>query len=1093
MPRTAPIPRSLATALIAAGLLAFPPPRPAEAQEGGKPIDLMILVDVSASMFNSNGDLNGPPNGNDPQRIRWDAVLLAIDLLSENDRLLIVPFNDQVPARTANQAVLGNLPAEFVPVRDAKGLTAAGDDVRNKVQGFIQGGNSDSGATSLLKALETARKKIEGLDIGENRSRFVILLTDGQESALRQPRVSYPNDIANKPVGLDAPWDTMAAKDGVYPEILKESKIKKWLIDECREFSERHTKVFTFGLGTDLDDDLLKRIAEWTGGHFETAATNQVLFDKFRDMIWGLKGYWTRTEEIPARTPAKSLPDRMKGIRDVGVIAHKIVPEKPPRTYEGSPGDFVITWFGAVGDRLEIKDRFTRKDELSYSFMRYSDPTPAPGAVLPDRLETSWQVSDRDRRLDFSKRTLWPLFDPLKFDGPISRYVPLTVRVVMNQKGTGFSDDMFELKLNVETAEEPDKPPTTLVGGVELAFDATTNSFTRTIDPSTLKGRGGDTDHYSFRVTAKGKPDAKYEKSALRGYSLRLPAVDVEVDNVLDWDGAEVQVKDGQTIAVAKGERSLGGGDGETVKLKPVLRSSRKPLLGREGMPPMEFQASLLVAPKQGNVELKDIGIVSTTANLTLRGGGENQDKLPAALRLKPIVGRDLESSFGLGLPKTVPKGVYSGGWLLFTPTQAGPRIPPLYVYFKSVATAPKVSLNREPPIALVPEPDGRAAHSQDLQVKLEGYPGPLKVVIPKEAAGFTPSEELWLRRQGDPNDSKGKPKELDLKSSSETFQVAFRPSTKYKPGYYSFQLQISGFPDHYEFDPKTAKVEVDLGGPTIEPIEPEDRTIRVQKGLDHQPAQIQVNLKRDERYARADQSAIVRDVSLRFLDDRSGLPSYPSFLFREKEGAPAVPVSTLGFEPRKRSLHLEATAQPNPGFLPIDIDATQAECGTYTLENGVLMAEETRSVPWKAVVEVNDLEVLDARGKPLPRDIVYFPIKGHPLKLEIRIATARGTLLPEKVQVRMKKGQKFHDTKTGTPNPKLGPKLTLKQTKPNGGPGVAFDLEFDAPGESFAPSLGEIEIFYPLPNPSKTSNALDLSKTYNVTVQTVEILKAKK
>ena len=58
----------------------------------GKPIDLVFLVDVSRSMFEDPG--------NDPERIRWDAVLLSMDLLTSEDKVLIIPFNEDSPPNT---------------------------------------------------------------------------------------------------------------------------------------------------------------------------------------------------------------------------------------------------------------------------------------------------------------------------------------------------------------------------------------------------------------------------------------------------------------------------------------------------------------------------------------------------------------------------------------------------------------------------------------------------------------------------------------------------------------------------------------------------------------------------------------------------------------------------------------------------------------------------------------------------------------------------------------------------------------------------------------------------------------------------------
>ncbi len=62
-------------------------------------IDLVLLVDVSMSMYQLRDQAER--TGNDPQRIRWDAVLLALTLLTSEDQAVVLPFNSEVPARVA--------------------------------------------------------------------------------------------------------------------------------------------------------------------------------------------------------------------------------------------------------------------------------------------------------------------------------------------------------------------------------------------------------------------------------------------------------------------------------------------------------------------------------------------------------------------------------------------------------------------------------------------------------------------------------------------------------------------------------------------------------------------------------------------------------------------------------------------------------------------------------------------------------------------------------------------------------------------------------------------------------------------------------
>ena len=100
---------------IAAGLLLILFLNPcAEASEGEailavRGLDVAILVDVSRSMRHfavrpvETRVESRTGNGSDPERIRWDAVKLVLDLLTDEDRLLIQRFNHACPPKYSEE------------------------------------------------------------------------------------------------------------------------------------------------------------------------------------------------------------------------------------------------------------------------------------------------------------------------------------------------------------------------------------------------------------------------------------------------------------------------------------------------------------------------------------------------------------------------------------------------------------------------------------------------------------------------------------------------------------------------------------------------------------------------------------------------------------------------------------------------------------------------------------------------------------------------------------------------------------------------------------------------------------------------------
>ena len=70
-----------------------------QAGNGEHGLDFVLLVDMSASMHRYSNAHDTEHAGSDPHRLRWDTAQLVVDLLTKDDRILILPFNTDCPAQ----------------------------------------------------------------------------------------------------------------------------------------------------------------------------------------------------------------------------------------------------------------------------------------------------------------------------------------------------------------------------------------------------------------------------------------------------------------------------------------------------------------------------------------------------------------------------------------------------------------------------------------------------------------------------------------------------------------------------------------------------------------------------------------------------------------------------------------------------------------------------------------------------------------------------------------------------------------------------------------------------------------------------------
>lgn len=227
--------RLLAVALSFCGLLFSC--RPAVRASDSTGIDIILLIDVSGSMAEKSGNRGaayetGEWDGSDPQRIRWDAVKLLVDMLDANDRILILRFNQTCPANSGQyRSVTGNTvgpwPERYLPGRiplteerdfrhvleycDGRAHAAVSQRIAHfnhplmrlqrtnpESSAHEDGWELDGGGTNILEALSVLNAPVTNRAASDRpeRPKRIILLTDGCDQNIDDFIENPDDDIA---------------------------------------------------------------------------------------------------------------------------------------------------------------------------------------------------------------------------------------------------------------------------------------------------------------------------------------------------------------------------------------------------------------------------------------------------------------------------------------------------------------------------------------------------------------------------------------------------------------------------------------------------------------------------------------------------------------------------------------------------------------------------------------------------------------------------------------------------------------------------------------------------------------------------------
>ena len=472
-------------------------------------LDLILLVDVSASM--SQQPNPGEPRPNDPDLKRWTAVQLVLNLLTFNDRVAVIPFNDVVPAtiRFTNGTatyILDPLGEKLVAAQVAR------SSLLPSIAGFLSNrGYQDYGGTAIFGSLRKA-SEILSKDAPEGRRRVVILLTDGADSMVGRvdPR-AYQNLVSPGP-------------KNDYPNLRAE--LSSWVETTDSEA----TPIYTIALGEFARNDVLSHISELSKGANHKIESDRMIVEKFRDILWHLNGSWVR--EVDLTKPGRILQP-LGGLVDVGYLAYQVQGTATVPLGQISTESFSFDPAAEVGEKPNVEAR--SGSSHSYFFIGRASPNDQQpfGRIDPTkhRLSLDWAGGGGPNdHLYIALRTPFPLFEitaPLQ-QARFQRLESVRARVKFLSKSAPFEAQDFQLSLRMEPI---DFPAGTGHKTVDLAWVPGDEEFQQDLPLRDLPRREGQpVDSFNLVIEAAGisRPG---RSTPLAGARLVVGSRTVSVDN----------------------------------------------------------------------------------------------------------------------------------------------------------------------------------------------------------------------------------------------------------------------------------------------------------------------------------------------------------------------------------------------------------------------------------------------------------------------------------------------------------------------------------------------------------------------------------
>jgi hypothetical protein len=778
----------------------------------GGGIDLVLLVDVSRSNWEFEA---AKRNGSDPDRVRWDAVKLVLDLLSPSDRVMVQRFNNESPptvinpgtddaSRDAAQKKKTYLDALeqykfFKPDDEFEGrlqfLTKAN---REKLQrkAFVfnrrddafpnvdQEGVMDFAGTKIVQALQVVGRRLKTQPVG--RQTHVILLTDGLDE-----------DFDEKNYG-------------------SESVLRRSLSFFSNE--DRRIPIHTLGLNLKAEGKegaikartLLRSISHITGGEFKEAATSEQLIPFFLEFMRKLKGYWLEDLVYQPGGEQTVVTPRMvvNGIIDLGIMSYEVISGQADKKYSTDPPQKPVSleWLGLrehnydapskqaprSGKPSARSDGGAVRDSIYHFF--YFGP-PAIGGELgrspfaqyenPVTLQMQVNKSSDTQHLVLLKGTaeLFRLISPAP-EAAFQRTQSMAVRVAMTDS-QHFKPESFQVFAKIARLGHMDDPgaakqfelqPESAPPGNQNAAGDHETDFVVRVPLTELPFEGPDKELYEVAVWIEGKskPDIQ-QNHALSGNRRDLSSRSFVVENKLVLNPiANVELTQDKLVAMIPVSTSLS----DVVDKLELGFQFLPPTRMVNGKPERLADSLFKVQPANGKLVLqngKGVIRIELPADKVPEQGipyapGRVVLSAPVGIPMTPA-NPSATVSLRLNLSKVLLTGVPT---LLVNPQQS---------------EAMKVSLApNEPELGDV-----------DLTVTLE------PVEPNRPGAKFT-AEELWVFKQGEAVKSQTIKTKL-----GEPFFVKVQAANKLA-GKYKYRIRI----ESDRIDPVSAEFSMDIEAPRI-------------------------------------------------------------------------------------------------------------------------------------------------------------------------------------------------------------------------------------------------------------------------------------
>jgi Mg-chelatase subunit ChlD len=359
-----------------------------------RPVDVVVVMDESGSM-------SGSKNQN-----AEDAAQEFVGLIDVGrDRVAFVGYT------TESRYLLVDGDRYFGPRTDALDDDTARDELNTTIDQYVA-----SGGTAINRGLN-ASLDVHDVKSNASRDRHVILLSDGQNS----PGTGDCQDAGFS--GENAACRT---------------QFDEWTLAGAREAADQDITVHTIAFGSSPDEQLMKDVANETGGTYSRATTGAELEAVFESIFQEITeseqivNYPVSTEmTIDGTTFYPTAPGNTSGVASVGDYTNLNDPSFTGAfTYATETGDGALMAVSAV--RLECEDweltpieQYDNATDETYNEVRCTNATavnatlpPSNVTVMIDGADVSGYRSSPDTwwQPDFYNDTLAPYRDGDELD-----------------------------------------------------------------------------------------------------------------------------------------------------------------------------------------------------------------------------------------------------------------------------------------------------------------------------------------------------------------------------------------------------------------------------------------------------------------------------------------------------------------------------------------------------------------------------------------------------------------------------------------------------------------------------------------------------